>query len=257
MFGASALPISLRWPLPALLSWALAWVAFKVLSALGLAPLLAMSLAALLGLALAFSQTQRWRRLIVAGGFPLSLLLSGSAGVLPPWAWLLPCALLLLAYPRHAWRDAPLFPTPRHALAELAQLAPLPAGARVLDAGCGLGHGLRELRQAYPDAHLNGIEWSPLLARLARWRCPWAEIRQGDMWAQDWAAFDLVYLFQRPESMAQAEAKALAQLRPGAWLVSLDFEMPQLRPVAELALGSRHRLLLYRPQLKKGQGQPI
>lgn len=53
-----------------------------------------------------------WRRLIMGLGFPLSLALSGAVS-LSPWHWLLPLALLLLIYPLNAWRDAPLFPTPR------------------------------------------------------------------------------------------------------------------------------------------------
>jgi hypothetical protein len=48
---------------------------------------------------------------LIAAGFPLSLALTGAAG-LPAWAWLVPLALLLLVYPLNAWRDAPLFPTP-------------------------------------------------------------------------------------------------------------------------------------------------
>jgi hypothetical protein len=36
----------------------------------------------------------------------------------------------------------------------------------------------------------------------------------------------MVYLFQRPESMPRAMAKAAAELQPGAWLVSLEFEAP-------------------------------
>jgi Asp-tRNA(Asn)/Glu-tRNA(Gln) amidotransferase A subunit family amidase len=47
-------------------------------------------------------------------------------------------ALLLAAYPLRTWRDAPLFPTPVDALDGLAAQLPLVAGARVLDAGCGL-----------------------------------------------------------------------------------------------------------------------
>ena len=236
----------LRWPVPALLSWAVAWGAYLLMQGFGLGLLSSLLAAAMLCLALALTQGNRWRRLIVAGGFPLSWLLTGHAAAVPPWVWLLPLALLLLAYPRHAWHDAPLFPTPRGALLELARLAPLRPDARVLDAGCGLGHGLRELRGAYPLARLEGIEWSALLARLAAWRCPWAEVKRGDMWAQSWAPFDMVYLFQRPESMPRALAKAEAELRADAWLASLDFELPGVEPVAVVPLLAPHRLMIYR-----------
>jgi hypothetical protein len=34
----------------------------------------------------------------------------------------------------------------------------------------------------------------------------------------------MVYLFQRPESMGRAMDKAGRELKPGAWLTSLEFE---------------------------------
>lgn len=238
----------MRWPLPALLSWAAAWGVFTVLRSRGIEPALALAAAAAFGGALGLLHAARWRRLIVALGFPLSMLVVGLPAGLPTWVWLLPLALLALLYPRRTWGDAPLFPTPYGALQPLTELAPLPAGSHVLDAGCGLGHGLSELHAAYPAAQVEGIEWSGLLARLARWRCPWAQVGQGDMWAQDWQSFALVYVFQRPETMARVWAKACAELRPGTWLVSLDFEVAGQQPRASLALASGHSLWLYQPQ---------
>jgi hypothetical protein len=40
----------------------------------------------------------------------------------------------------------------------------------------------------------------------------------------------MVYLFQRPETMPRAWAKAQAELRPGAWLASLEFAVPDVSP---------------------------
>ncbi len=235
----------LPWPLPALLTWALAWLAY--LGALRvLAPLPAMLLASVLGVAASGLARRWWRRALLALGFPLSLALSGAAA-LPSWAWLLPLGMLLALYPVHAWRDAPLFPTPAGALAALARHAPLPPGAPVLDAGCGLGHGLQALRAAYPQARLEGIEWSRLLALLCRLRCRFARVRRADMWAADWSGYQLVYLFQRPETMARAAAKARRELAPGAWLVSLAFEVPGLVALARLpAPAPQGALWLYR-----------
>ncbi|MET0383552.1 MAG: class I SAM-dependent methyltransferase, partial [Burkholderiaceae bacterium] len=116
------------------------------------------------------------------------------------------------------------FPTPRDALAGLGEHIGLAASASLLDAGCGLGHGLRALRAEWPRARIDGVEWSWPLALAAKSRCPWARVRRGDMWRGSWAGHDLVYLFQRPESMARALAKAHAEMRPGSWLVSLEFE---------------------------------
>ena len=235
------------WPLPAVLAWLAAWGLFKALLAVQADITLALGLSSALGVACSLWGDRWWRRLFIAAGFPLSLAFSGVL-LLPAWAWLLPLLLLLLVYPLNAWRDAPLFPTPRDALALLPQHVPLPPGAQVLDAGCGLGHGLQALHRAYPQAALHGVEWSWPLRLLCALRCPWARVRQGDMWAQSWAGYDMVYLFQRPESMARAWAKARSELRPGSWLVSLDFAIAGLVPQAhwDCPGSSVHSVWLYR-----------
>ena len=237
-----------RWPLPALLGWLAAWSAFAALRPLS-APL-ALALGSAAGAGCACFATTRMRRALVALGFPLSLVASGAATGLPAWAWLMPLALLAAAYPRATWRDAPLFPTPAGALDGLAAAVPLPPGASVLDAGCGLGHGLAALRRAYPDARLQGVEYSTPLAALAALRCRRAPlraaVRRGDMWAADWGGHALVYLFQRPESLPRAVAKARRELADGAWLASLEFEAAELEPQAVLRRAGERPLWLYR-----------
>jgi hypothetical protein len=251
----------LPWPAPALLAWlaawALVWALLPACRALAFSPAWAWGAAALLGggVAAALRGSSRARRLIVAGGFPASALAvalsSAGAAALPGWVWLLPLALLLAAYPLRAWRDAPLFPSPADALAGLALAVPLPPGARLLDAGCGLGHGLAALRAAYPLACIEGVEWSWPLRLAAALRCPWARVRRGDMWAADWSGLDGVYLFQRPESMARALAKAQAEMAPGSWLLSLDFAVPAVPPTLALQRPGRQPVWAYRI------GQPV
>ncbi|MGE5331900.1 MAG: class I SAM-dependent methyltransferase, partial [Nitrospirota bacterium] len=128
----------------------------------------------------------------------------------------------------------------------LAAQVPLAPGARVLDAGCGLGDGLRALRRAYPQARLEGVEWSWPLRFLCALRCPWAQVRRGDMWRTDWSSYQLVYLFQRPESMARAAAKAQAEMASGSWLVSLEFAVPGVLPQAQLRLPGDRVVWIYR-----------
>lgn len=225
---------TLPWPLPALLAWALAWSLWITATSNGLPAAAGFVLATLSAGLFAIGARSRWRLLMTLGGFPLSLALSGLAQGVAAALWLLPLALLAAAYPLRAWRDAPLFPTEADALEGLETLVPLPPMARVLDAGCGLGHGLQALQKVWPDARMEGIEWSWPIRLAAGLRCPWARIRQGDMWAASWAEHDLVYLFQRPESMNRAAEKALAEMRPGSWLVSLEFDVPGMRPHARL-----------------------
>ena len=243
------------WPLPALLAWSLAWGLHFGLSSAVASPLLGFALPTLLGVALSTLAATRWRRFFIAAGFPLSLAASGASGGLPTWGWLLPLAALALLYPARTWRDAPLFPTPAGALDGLSALAPLPAEASILDAGCGLGAGLRELHRAWPRARIHGIEWSWPLALLCALRCRrFASVRQGDIWRADWSCHDLVYLFQRPESLPRAIEKARRELRSGAWLASLEFEAVGVAATGVLACRDGRRVWLYRMPFSNGPG---
>ena len=237
---------ALRWPLPALAAWAGCWAVFSSLAQLGAGAALAFLAATLAGAALASTGATPWRRIFIGCGFPASLAASGVAAALPAWSWLLPLALLAFVYPVHAWRDAPVFPTSRGALRGLAATLPLRDGSRALDAGCGLGHALVELRREFPRTTLAGIEWSWPLCLVCALRCRFARVARGDMWRIDWSEFDLVYIFQRPESTSRAAAKARAELKPGAWLASLEFEVAGWPPTAVFRCADERPLWLYR-----------
>ena len=241
----------LIWPLPALLTWALAWALFAGLRMAGLGPVGAFVVALLAAGLAAWTGRTPWRRLFMLAGFPLSLLASGAAVAVPGWVWLLALALLLALYPLGSWGDAPLFPTPGSALDGLAQKAPLPDGAAVVDAGCGLGAGLIALHRQYPRAQVHGLEWSWPLALLCRLRCRFATVRRADIWAEDWSGYHMVYLFQRPESMPRAMEKAAAELAPGAWLASLEFEAAGFTPKARLETVQGKPVWLYQVPFKR------
>ncbi|MDP4302034.1 class I SAM-dependent methyltransferase [Leptothrix discophora] len=240
--------IPLPWPAPALLLWLACGLLQALLLRLDAPPAVALATSVGLGVLAALLADAPWRRWMLALGWPALSLAGGLSSGVPAWAWLLPLALLLLAYPLRAWRDAPMFPTPAQALDGLAERVPLPVDARVRDAGCGMGHGLQALRAVYPQARLEGIEWSLPLRLYAGLRCPWARVRRGDLWADGWQGLAMVYVFQRPESMERVWAKACAELAPGAWLVSLAFEVPGQPPAAQLPAGParRHAVWIYR-----------
>jgi SAM-dependent methyltransferase len=247
-----------HWPWPALVVWVVAWSVHFYAKAQGWgltwALVLPFSVGAWASVWAARRGQSRARQALLLVGFPLSWFLLASPAV-PAWAWLLPLGALLGLYPLRSWRDAPVFPTPLNALRVLSAHAPLAAGARVLDAGCGAGDGLRALRRVYPDALLSGVELSRVLSWVARWRCPWARVKQADMWLLDWSSYELVYLFQRPESMERAGRKAQQELPPGAWLVSLEFPVPGLLPELNSPVeGERHVWLYQAPFVRLGEG---
>jgi len=63
-------------------------------------------------------------------------------------------------------------------------------------------------------------------------------------------------MFQRPESMPRAVAKAGAEMPPGCWLVSLEFEARELEPTAVLTVPDGRALWLYRqPFARRGMAQ--
>ncbi|MGQ9724363.1 MAG: class I SAM-dependent methyltransferase [Tepidimonas sp.] len=223
-----------RWPLPALLLWLAAWAGYVALRVGLQQPVAdAFGISALLALVWALRRGRTpLRRMVMALGFPLSWVLAAGMLPLPPvWVWAALLGLALAVFPWRTWRDAPLFPTPPGALDGLREAVWLPPAARVLDAGCGAADGLLALERAYPDARLEGVERSWPLLWLARVRAPvGARVRHGDFWAVNWAPYDLVYLFQRPETMPRAAAKAQQELRAGAWLVSLEFAVPEWAP---------------------------
>jgi hypothetical protein len=246
-------PSRLAWPLPALLAWALAWAAFSGLAAVGVPAAVAALLAILPAGAIAWQTPQAMRRAVLLLGFPASLILLRQ-GQVPAWVWLLAALALLAVYPLRAWRDAPLYPTSGAALAGLAVQLALPGNPSILDAGSGLGHGLQALRAEWPMARLCGIERSGLLAWWARRRVPTAQIRRGDMWLEPWGPHHVVYLFQRPESMARAWHKACAEMQPGSWMVSLDFPLDGREPDHLLHHPGQRPVFAYRVPAPASQG---
>jgi SAM-dependent methyltransferase len=108
-----------------------------------------------------------------------------------------------------------------HALAALARL---PAGARILDAGCGTGGFLARLRESRPAAPLFGLEYAPPAAARAAAKAG-AAVAAGSVNTLPFpdASFDAVVSLDVLCHAAVDEGTALAEfartLRPGGLLV--------------------------------------
>jgi ubiquinone/menaquinone biosynthesis C-methylase UbiE len=89
--------------------------------------------------------------------------------------------------------------------------AEIPAGARVLDVGCGTG----VLLDAVQPAHGVGVDLSPAMVRLARERFPRLQFRVGDAEAlEEGEAFDWVMMVDVLEHLGDPRS-ALASVRRG------------------------------------------
>ncbi|MEY4938760.1 MAG: hypothetical protein RIQ93_495 [Verrucomicrobiota bacterium] len=111
-----------------------------------------------------------------------------------------------------------------HVQRELSR-AGLPPGARVLDAGCGTGGLLLRLRQARPDLHYSGFDFSPLACALARKRCgPELEVREASITALPYpdGSFDAVLpvdVLSQVDNPGLALAECHRVLKPGGVLI--------------------------------------
>lgn len=163
-------------------------------------------------------------------------------------AWYLAAFLGLLAI---FWRTdrsrVPLYLSNQTTAAAVARL--LPTGhCQAADLGCGSGGLLKFLARTRPDGDFLGIEHAPLpwlWARVSTRGLANCHIRYGDFWQHPLDRYDLIYAFLSPAPMARLGAKAAAEMRPGAWLVSNSFPVPGREPDRILDLADRRRTRLY------------
>jgi SAM-dependent methyltransferase len=101
----------------------------------------------------------------------------------------------------------------------------LPAGARLLDIGCGGGIPVTEaLVERVPGARVIGVDLSPVQIDEARRRVPRAELRVGDIMDQEFApgSFDAIVCFYTLFHLPREEHRPLLEriagwLRPGGY----------------------------------------
>jgi SAM-dependent methyltransferase len=122
-------------------------------------------------------------------------------------------------------------------LAALPQLVVgLGAGARILDLHCGGGRWLIDMASRFPDVSLIGVEFEPDSVARARAKVEAAglsdriTIEHDDVTSIDHVGeIQLVYfqyaLHQLPDPAAALRA-AWAAVRPGGWLIALDWYLP-------------------------------
>lgn len=174
---------------------------------------------------------------------------------MPPWLLLAGFLVLLLLNWNALTERVPLYLTGPAAEARLIEhLKGMPVdGLRFIDLGCGLGGTLARLARRFPDGQFSGVETSPLTFALAWLRClprRNCRIRPISLWRVDLGGYDLVYCFLSPAPMPGLRDKALREMRPGAWLISNSFAIPEVEADLVLEVGDWRgsRLYAWRPR---------
>ncbi|MDR1312079.1 MAG: class I SAM-dependent methyltransferase [Burkholderiaceae bacterium] len=172
--------------------------------------------------------------------FPFALLLLLALRVSPLWYLLLFFILLILFWGAVVTR-VPLYLSSRAVWEKVAELIPGDRPIRFLDAGCGIGGVVLHLARVRPDCLVAGIEISPLLWLVARWRVRLsgsrARIILGNYENQDLSAYDVVFAYLSPLVMSAFREKVCAEMRPGGLLLSLAFPVEGVEADIQVVLG--------------------
>ena len=148
--------------------------------------------------------------------------------------------------------DVAYIPTPKEVVRKMLQLAGVRRGETVFDLGAGDGRILIEAVRGF-GARAIGVEIDP--ERLARMKerlastSTEAEIVQGDLMLINLSSADVVAIYLSDSVNAKLAPKLRSELKAGARVVSLDYQLPGWVPEQELMVksgGVNRTLYLYR-----------
>ncbi len=155
---------------------------------------------------------------------------------LPVMALLLGGNVRLYAQVDHAKSLAPFVPSPQNIVEKMLEAAQLKPGETVFDLGCGDGRVLVTAARQF-RAKAVGVELSPKIAQLARVIIKQqkldgdASVIEGNLLDVDLSKADVVTLYLLTESNSRLRPNLEKYLKPGARVVSHDFEIKGWKPV--------------------------
>jgi len=140
--------------------------------------------------------------------------------------------------------DAPFVPTKQEIVEEMLRAAGVKPGDVVYDLGCGDGRIVITAAQKF-GARGIGIDIDPERISDANWYAKRAGVEHqvtfklGDLFEADVSEATVVTLYLLPEMNMRLRPKLLRDLRPGARIVSHDFDLgPEWKPERTLRLGN-------------------
>ena len=134
--------------------------------------------------------------------------------------------------------DTPYVPTPQVVVDRMLDMARLKAGETVIDLGSGDGRIMIEAASKY-GARGFGVEINPLLVKRSNEAAVKAGVAdrvkflQQDLFNTDLHEANVLTLYLLPDVNLALRPKILAELKPGARVVSHDYGMGEWRPDAE------------------------
>lgn len=134
--------------------------------------------------------------------------------------------------------DTPYVPTPQVVVDRMLEIARVKAGETVIDLGSGDGRIMIEAASRY-GARGFGVEIDPLLVKRSNENAARAGVAdrvkflQQDLFKTDFHEANVLTLYLLPDVNLALRPKILAELKPGARVVSHDYGMGEWRPDAQ------------------------
>lgn len=137
-------------------------------------------------------------------------------------------------------RGALYVSTSRARISAFLDAVPMKPGQLLVDIGCGDGRVLRKARKRY-DARAVGYELNLLAYLKARLLCLGlhdVEVKWRNFWTVDLSEADVVFCYLFPDVMTDLAAKLKSNAKPGALVVSCNFDLPGFIPEKILRPGN-------------------
>jgi len=165
------------------------------------------------------------------------------------------CILVIIAGLMYQWSlfatRAPFVEIPKDILADIVKALDVKPGSVVYDLGSGDGRVLEACYQRQLDAMYVGIDKAIVPHVIARWRLrkilgSKVKLLHKNFFKQDLSDATHIYLYLFPGLLKSLLPKFMSELKPGARIVSVDFEFPKEYPPNQV-------IDLNRPEGKRGR----
>ncbi len=156
---------------------------------------------------------------------------------------------LLLTYGKTYKTQVPLYLSSKNVNQALATLLPKQGQFSFIDIGSGCGGLVSNLANTHKNGLFYGIEYAPLPFLISKLRSmfstPTSKIVWGDFWKHDFSSYDIVYAYLSPVPMASLWQKVNQEMRPGSFLISNTFIIPDIPPDKSIKLDDFSNSTLY------------